>query len=316
MSSNLKRLLVAVDGSDYSLETVRYVANLFPPESTEVVLFNVMSKVPESYRDVEASPFFNPELLRAKVWAAQQEKIMKEFQEKARVVLSEYQVPEKAVTVKMEELKEGVARDILAESKLGYDAVVVGRRGLNPVSGLIMGSVSNKLVDKVTHAPIAVVGGASLSKKIILAIDNSEGAMRAVDYVGRMFSDADVKVAIIHVMRGFDFMNPELTQELIPIFQAEIEADLKRAEEAIKTTFKNATANLENAGIDRSRITQEMVAGVNSRSESIVSMATEYGYGTIVLGRTGISKVEQFLMGRVSHKVIQLAKAAAVWVVN
>ncbi|MBF0524650.1 MAG: universal stress protein [Deltaproteobacteria bacterium] len=316
MSSNLKRLLVAVDGSDYSLETVRYVANLFPPESMEVVLFNVMSKVPESYRDIEASPFFNPELLRAKVWAAQQEKTMKEFMEKARVVLSEYQVPEKAVTIKIAELKEGVARDILAESKQGYDAVVVGRRGLNPVSGLIMGSVSNKLVDKMTHAPIAVVGGASLSKKIILAIDNSEGAMRAVDYVGRMFSGADVKVAIIHVMRGFDFMNPELPQELMPIFQAEIEADLKRAEEAIKTAFKNATANLENAGIDRSRITQEMVAGVNSRSESIVSMATEYGYGTIVLGRTGISKVEQFLMGRVSQKVIQLAKTAAVWVIN
>ncbi|MBF0509222.1 MAG: universal stress protein [Deltaproteobacteria bacterium] len=316
MSSNLKRLLVAVDGSDYSLETVRYVANLFPPESMEVVLFNVMSKVPESYRDIEASPFFNPELLRAKVWAAQQEKIMKEFLEKARVVLSKNQVPEKAVTVRIEELKEGVARDILAESKQGYDAVVVGRRGLNPVSGLIMGSVSNKLVGKVTHVPIAVVGAASLSKKIILAIDSSEGAMRAVDYVGRMFSDSDVKVAMIHVMRGFDFMNPELVQELIPIFQAEIEADLKRAEEAIKTTFKNATANLENAGIDRSRITQEMVAGVNSRSESIVSMATEYGYGTIVLGRTGISKVEQFLMGRVSQKVIQLAKTAAVWVVN
>ncbi|MBF0496049.1 MAG: universal stress protein [Deltaproteobacteria bacterium] len=316
MNSNPKRLLVAVDSSDYSLETVRYVANLFPPESMEVVLFSVMSKVPESYRDVEASPFFNPELLRAKVWAAQQEKAMKEFMEKARGVLSEYRIPEKAVTIKIGELKEGVARDILAESKQGYDAVVVGRRGLNPVSGLILGSVSNKLVSKMIHAPIAVVGGVSRSKKILLAIDNSEGAMRAVDYVGRVFSGADVKLTLLHVIRSFDYLDPALNQDLIPLFKAEIEVDLRRAEEAIKTTFKNATVNLENAGIDRGGITQEIVEGVGSRSEAIVNMATESGYGTIVLGRMGISKVEQFLMGRVSQKVIHLAKAAAVWVVN
>jgi hypothetical protein len=43
--------------------------------------------------------------------------------------------------------------------------------------------------------------------------------------------------------------------------------------------------------------------------------ATKGGYGTIVVGRRGVSKVYEFLMGRVSNKVIQMAKDQAVWVV-
>ena len=48
----------------------------------------------------------------------------------------------------------------------------------------------------------------------------------------------------------------------------------------------------------------------------LLDEAAKGGYGTIVLGRRGISRTEQFLMGRVSNKVIQLAKEMAVWVVN
>jgi nucleotide-binding universal stress UspA family protein len=47
-----------------------------------------------------------------------------------------------------------------------------------------------------------------------------------------------------------------------------------------------------------------------------VEEAQKNGFGTIVIGRRGLSKVRQFMMGRVSNKVLQLARDLAVWVVN
>jgi len=53
-----RKILLAVDGSDQAFEAVRYVSRLFPPNRMEVVLFNVMTKVPESFWDVEKEPAF------------------------------------------------------------------------------------------------------------------------------------------------------------------------------------------------------------------------------------------------------------------
>ena len=44
MTMPRKRILLALDGSDASLETVRYVAKIFPVARTEVVLFHVAAK--------------------------------------------------------------------------------------------------------------------------------------------------------------------------------------------------------------------------------------------------------------------------------
>ena len=49
MGKYKRRILLAVDGSDQAFEAVRYTSQLFPPNRLEVVLFHVMSKIPESF---------------------------------------------------------------------------------------------------------------------------------------------------------------------------------------------------------------------------------------------------------------------------
>jgi nucleotide-binding universal stress UspA family protein len=44
--------------------------------------------------------------------------------------------------------------------------------------------------------------------------------------------------------------------------------------------------------------------------------AREEGYGTIVVGRRGLSRVHEFCMGRVSNKLIQMGREQAVWVIG
>ncbi|MEE8620893.1 MAG: universal stress protein [Syntrophobacteria bacterium] len=47
----------------------------------------------------------------------------------------------------------------------------------------------------------------------------------------------------------------------------------------------------------------------------MLTEAQEGEYGTIVMGRRGLSKVREFLMGRVTNKVLHRAEGFAVWIV-
>ena len=73
---------------------------------------------------------------------------------------------------------------------------------------------------------------------------------------------------------------------------------------------------MENVGIEGDRISTKIVTGVSSRAKAVVEEAKNGGYSTIVVGRRGLSRVEEFFMGRVSKKVMQLAQEMAVWVVS
>ena len=48
----------------------------------------------------------------------------------------------------------------------------------------------------------------------------------------------------------------------------------------------------------------------------ILRIREEGNYDTVVIGRRGVSKAEEFLFGSVSTKVVQSAVDCTVWVVN
>ncbi len=50
--------------------------------------------------------------------------------------------------------------------------------------------------------------------------------------------------------------------------------------------------------------------------KAILSEAEKGGYGTIVMGRRGISKTQEFFMGSVSNKILQQAGDKSVWIVG
>ena len=304
MGKYKRRILLAVDGSDQAFETVRYVSQLLPPNRLEVVLFHVTSKIPESFWDIEKNPTFRHQLAPVAVWATQQQTAIHEFMEKSRQLFVEQGVSEKAVTIKTQERQVGIARDIAREAQKDYDSVVVGRWGVSKWKDLVWGSTANKLVGHLIHIPLCVVGGAPEAGKILVALDTSEEAMGTVDYVGTMVDGTDWGVTLFHVIRGLDFVLPE-TGEILQDIEGPVEAFLEKA-----------VGRLEKAGLRPDQISTKTASGVASRAKAIVEEAKNGGYGTIVVGRRGLSRVEEFFMGRVSNKVMQLAQAMAVWVVS
>ena len=304
MGKHRGKILLAVDGSDQAFETVRYVSQLFPPKRMETVLFHVATKVPEGFWDVEKNPAFKHKLSSVAAWATREQTVVQEFMERARQLFLDRGFPEDKVSVKMEERKKGIARDIITESQLDYDAVVVGRLGKSQLKDLVWGSVANKLIGRLTRVPVCVVGGSPQDGKILVAMDTSEEATKVLDFAGNMMDITDCEVTLFHVIRGLESWTADASEEL------------QKAEKAATTLLEEAVGRLERAGLNRDRISTKIRSGAASRAEAIVEEARNSGCGTIVVGRRGLSRVEDFFMGRVSKKVLQLAKWTAVWVVS
>jgi nucleotide-binding universal stress UspA family protein len=318
MSKYKIRALLALDGSDQSLEAARYVSEVFLPKGLNLVLFHVASKIPESYWDIEKNPTFRHQLAPIAAWATQEETRIQEFMEKARQIFIDRGVPEDSVDIKIREKEVGIARDILHEAQRNYDAVVVGRWGVSKLKDLVWGSIANKLVGHLGDCPLCVVGDTPQTGKILVALDTSEEAMRTVDFVGAMVNGAAWEVTLFHVIRGFDlrFQRYDGSFPLAKEWEEEIRKQLSKAERSTEAVFQEATERLKKAGVETDRISTKIVTGLTSRAKAIVDEASKGGYDTIVVGRRGLSRVEAFIMGRVSNKVVQLAKDMAVWVVN
>ena len=77
----------------------------------------------------------------------------------------------------------------------------------------------------------------------------------------------------------------------------------------------NTKGCLENAGVAPDKIRTVCKFGSYSRAADILATAREGNYGTVIMGRRGISAVREFIMGRVTTKVLNGAEGLAVWIV-
>lgn len=316
-----KRILVAVDGSDQALEAVRYVGLSVPKDQVEVVVYHVMTKIPESFWDLEKEPVFQYKIANIGAWESQQEQMIQSFMVKSRAVLTEMGIPDGAVTTRVEDRKAGIARDILVESHKGYSAVVVGRTGLSQLKDLVMGSVANKLIGKLVHVPVWVVSGNRHTPRMLLTVDASEEAMQTVDYVGSMVgATGPFEITLFHAIRGMDVFLQGFGDSYLLTHDRDwvqrVDRELEHAEQEILSGFEEARKRLAKAGVPAERVSQKVVKGVASRAGAIADEAEGGGYDTIVVGRRGLSKIQEFFMGRVSSKVIQLARSQTIWVVS
>lgn len=307
-NQNQKKLLLAVDGSDYALNAVKYISALTPFRKMKVMLFHVFSGVPESYLDLEKDPQFARAARTVMAWEMQQKKEIQEYMQQAKQTLVRSGFSPDAVTLKIQNRKKGIARDIIQEAKDGYSAIVVGRKGQGVYQEIVVGSVATKIIQKIAFLPVLMIGEFPLNEKILVALDGSENAMLAVDYLAATLGGFDFKINLFHVIRG--------TQEVEFPFLFLSKESLEEATREIESAFDKAKRRLTDAGFISEQIGTKIVVSARSRAGAIVKEAREGDYGTIVMGRRGLSKVQEFFMGRVSNKIINTIRNRAVWVVT
>ena len=304
------KLLVPVDGSDRSMNTIKYISKIESFRRMQVKLFHVFSQIPEGFWDLETDPRSTSTVREVRAWEAQQKKNIKKFMDKAHQLLVRNDFSSNSVEVKIQNRKKGFARDIIREAQNGYYAVVTRRRGMTGLRGIVLGSVATKLVERLSFLPLILAGRKPAGNRILLAFDGSEGSWRAVDFVGKTLGGFEFEVRVIHVARGKENSHPEMPRLYSPT------KHMESTREKITAELLSAEKKLVALGFNKHQISTKLVSGVVSRAAAIVSEAKQQNYGTIVMGRRGHSRVRDFFIGRVTNKVIHMARERTIWVVR
>lgn len=305
-----KKLLVLIDGSKRSQQTLTYLGQLDPFKNAKVVLFHVFSGIPECYWDLERTPQNQKAISQMIAWESHQKKEIQMFVENARQTLVNAGFAADSVEIRIQKRQIGIARDILKEAEDGrYTAVVTRRRGVGALESIVVGNVANKLFVKLICCPLIIAGQRPVNDKLLVAIDGSPSSMKAVDFVAENAGGHGYGVGLIHVIRGFGNIVPNSPEFMMPA------ENVALAHDEMMRLFSDVREKLVLAGFDENRIEEKIITGVYSRAGAIVEAATADGYGTIVVGRKGLSRVQEFFLGRVSTKVIHGGKEFTVWMV-
>lgn len=156
-----------------------------------------------------------------------------------------------------------------------------------------------------------------MPQKIMVAFDNSDNAMRAVEFVARSFSTDD-RITLFHVFPDSavlcDMHSPELAEYFIAQ-QSSFCALEDKKKDLVKEAMEKAKELLLDAGFSESNITFKLEAKKRGIARDILREA-EDGYAMVVLGRRGLSAIAEFFIGSVSQKVLNAAKNVSVLIVN
>ena len=158
-------------------------------------------------------------------------------------------------------------------------------------------------------------------KKMLIAIDGSDNAMKAVKYVGRHFSSMDgLSITILHVLPyppaplWDDGHIP--TEEERAIRSKYLEKWLEKEKAGLGPVFDRAIQILTEEGVKPENIGRKSISDSIDVAGSIMEEARDGGYDTLVLGRRGLSPARHFLMGSVTSKIVSHGAGIAICVVE
>ena len=312
MADLTKMLVIPVDGSENALKSLDYLHLIYGNRhNLELTLKYVLPSLPPLLTD---NRFMDREAAtKVKTIENKSIRMAKKILAQAKNFLIDKGFDGERVQTVYKKKESGIAQDICqwAESKRA-DAVLVASRGRSRLEAFFMGEVSSKLLEYCRVCPVWIVQGQVKSKQVLIAIDSSENALRAVDHAGFMLSGTDCPVMLFHTMRHLRRFVPQEVLDEAP----ELEQLWKtKAGQEIEPFMTKAEQMLVKAGVNESQISKKIVDGSRSAASDILEEARKSQYGTIVMGRRGISGVQEFFMGSVSSKVLQNSTGMAVWIV-
>ena len=170
-----------------------------------------------------------------------------------------------------------------------------------------------KLVAKIKHIPVVVVGGKPDAKNLLVAFDGTHGAMRGVACVAALVGTSDHHLQLYSLIshQGKFWVGDE------EFFIADNSDDPKETvEHRIGPHLGEARSRLLEEGMAPERISIKIHAVNRDRAAHIVEEAMRNDFGGVVLGRRGlITFIDEYFVGRVSNQVLKLADQLAVWII-
>jgi nucleotide-binding universal stress UspA family protein len=191
---------------------------------------------------------------------------------------------------------------ILAEArKLRAGAVVVGSRGLGAIGRLFLGSVGRAVVRQARSSVLVVRGSARTPRRLLIGVDGSSHARRAVAFVAALPPPRGGQVRLLGVVEPIRLPStgllPSKMRAVVTSEAAEIEEERLRA---ARRQLVAAQARLTRTGW---RVRIEVRTG-RPLDELL---AAAHGADALVVGSRGVGAMERLLLGSVAEGVVSRA---------
>ena len=147
-------------------------------------------------------------------------------------------------------------------------------------------------------------------KNILIAVDGSDNARKAVLYVAGLLGGLEgFRITLFHVI-------PLAPEDYFPSAEERTRWIVEKRREADQALVKYRRI-LEGAGMSASTISTRISEGTHpSAAEAILSAQRDLGCCTLVMGRRGLSKKEEFIFGSTSNRILHAEKNCALWIIE
>lgn len=148
------------------------------------------------------------------------------------------------------------------------------------------------------------------NRNILIAVDESENAARAVSYVRDFLAGfPGFHVTLITII-------PEPPEDYF-MSESERTAWIKDKNASARSILEVYRKMLIEAGFrDEDVKAYAVMIECTSIAECILNEQEKLACGTVVIGRRGISRKEEFIFGSTSNKILHTARNCAIWVIE
>lgn len=287
------KVLVGVDGSQGGFGAVAFAGRLFTPQRDEVVLYFT----PPDVTAGEVSPELRERARQAVAQAV--------FDE-ARSKLPEALRANVTTVVGTRPARQGL---LLCAEDVRADLLVVGARGLGPISKLLLGSVSRAVVG-AARIPVLVVRPREAESqrdkfRVLWACDGSDVSQQAGRLMSQIGWPSNTEGRVISVIES-------MTAGTIPAWLE------KKARDADSEAMAQAWVSEHEAerkqqrdllvgycqGLPPAFRQTEPIVAEGHAAEEILRAAHEQAIDLVVLGAHGKGTLERILIGSTSEKVL------------
>ena len=283
------KILLATDGSEDAALAARAAADLSERAGSELHIVHVL---PHFHR--YAYPGVTPQVYS---------RVLDETLRKAHDLLEEQakSIEARGARVAETHTRRGPTADEILDlaEQLGANLIVVGSRGLGPVRGLVLGSVSGGIVHGATCPVLVLRGGESAwpPNRIVVGDDGSEEAEGAGMLAASIGKLLDAGVLLV---RAYPRL-PETDAEGREFDARRVDDELRREERTLESRAKEM-GNASGAARPRVGIT------VGEPATALLDAAGEDAEKTLLaVGSRGLDATRRLRLGSVSTKVLHAA---------
>jgi nucleotide-binding universal stress UspA family protein len=307
------KILLPTDGSENSNHAIRFAGRYALSLDNNLERLALIRVITGRYM-IDRLPFFDfhAEILRqsdsfAKIKQRHNEKTVLPVLNDGEKILRDI-----GIEVPIEKLTaEGdPAQEIIRIAREGhYSTIIMARRGLSEIMGILLGSVTNNVVHSATGQTVYITGtrpvgdNACPVPRILVPVDGSRYALKGVEHAACLVRGLKKRPETVTFLRVVNLSSYEkrLAQGTDP--NEEAKQIVKKAEEMFPK--RGLPAGLVNTKVR-----------IGTPSEEIVKEALEGDYSLIIIGRKGRTALKDFILGGVSTAVIQRCHISTIAVVS